>query len=105
MRMLELKALHGSALLLGRVQPSTPAAMPDAACRPLCRGEPPLQVAALERAHKEAKDAARAGQKLLADPPPTDKLVLHVSGCVGQVSAGGFLFSHLCTCWFCMCCM
>lgn len=39
----------------------------------------PVQVRELDRVHREARSASRSAEKLLLDPPPTEKLVLHVS--------------------------
>lgn len=37
------------------------------------------QVREADKAYREARSAVRGAEKLLLDPPPTDKLLLHVS--------------------------
>lgn len=37
-----------------------------------------MQVREADKAYREARSAVRTADKLLLDPPPTDKLVLHV---------------------------
>lgn len=38
-----------------------------------------MQVREKDKAYREARAAVRSAEKLLMDPPPTDKLVLYVS--------------------------
>ncbi len=45
---------------------------------------PHVQVREADKAYREARSAVRSAEKLLLDPPPTDKLVLHVSRLAGQ---------------------
>lgn len=37
-----------------------------------------MQVREADKTYREARSAVRTAEKLLLDPPPTDKLVLHV---------------------------
>lgn len=54
-----------------------------------------VQVREADKTHREARAALRSAEKLLLDPPPTDKLVLHVRRLTGQSGAGrGRWHSH-----------